>query len=233
MQPLEGKIPVVTGAGRGIGRAISMELAAHGATVFGVSRSSSSLEETRRLIGVEGAERFVPLALDATQEADVQHCFAVAEAKGSVDILISNVGGGAPSRLLDLSLVDWEAQMAVNARSMYLFAREAARVMVPRKRGDIVNLSSLAGKRPVAGFAAYTASKFAAVGFSEAIARELRKDGIRVLSICPGAVATEMRKQVAPNENPDTISQPHQLASLIVFFLTLGAGARDLSLDLF
>jgi NAD(P)-dependent dehydrogenase (short-subunit alcohol dehydrogenase family) len=116
---------------------------------------------------------------------------------------------------------------------MYLFAREAARVMVPRKRGDIVNLSSLAGKRPVAGFAAYTASKFAAVGFSEAIARELRKDGIRVLSICPGAVATEMRKQVAPNENPDTISQPHQLAALIVFFLTLGEGARDLSLDLF
>jgi 3-oxoacyl-[acyl-carrier protein] reductase len=233
MQSLEGKIAVVTGAGRGIGRAISVELAAHGATVFGVSRSSGSLEETRRLIGVEGAARFVPLVLDATQEADVQHCFAVAEAKGPVDILISNVGGGAPSPLRDLSLEDWEAQMAVNARSMYLFAREAARVMVPRKRGDIVNLSSLAGKRPVAGFAAYTASKFAAVGFSEAIARELRKDGIRVLSICPGAVATEMRKRVAPNENPNTISQPQQLASLIVFFLTLGEGARDLSLDLF
>ena len=233
MQSLEGKIAIVTGAGRGIGRAISMELAANGATVFGVSRSADSLEETRQLIEARGTAAFIPLALDATEEAAVQHCFAVAEAKGPVDILVCNAGGGAPSPLLDLSLADWEAQMAVNARSMYLFAREAARVMVPRKRGDIVNLSSLAGKKPVAGFAAYTASKFAAVGFSEAIARELRRDGIRVLSLCPGAVATDMRRQVAPGENPDTITQPRQLASLIVFFLTLGEGARDLSLDLF
>jgi 3-oxoacyl-[acyl-carrier protein] reductase len=233
MQSLDGKIAIVTGAGRGIGRAISTELAAHGATVFGAARSAGPLEETRQIIEADRRGTFVPIPLDATRENEVQHCFSAAEAQGPVDILVNNAGGGAPAALLDVSLADWEQQMAVNVRSMFLFTREAARVMLPRQRGDIVNLSSLAGKKPIPGYAAYTASKFAAVGFSEAIARELRKGGIRVLSICPGAVATDMRKQVARQENPELITQPGQIASLIAFFLTRGVGARDLSFDLF
>lgn len=233
MPLLDGRFAIVTGAGRGIGRAISVELAAHGATVFGVARNADALEEVRAAIASTGLGTFVPMPLDATSEAEVRNGFVVAEGYGPVEIVINNAGIGNPGALLEISLADWEQQMAVNARGVFLFTREAARVMIPRKRGDIVNLSSAAGKRAIPGFAAYTASKFAAVGFTEAIARELRKAGIRVISVCPGAVATDLRKAAVPNEDAAQITQPDQVASLIALLLTQGATMRDMSIDVF
>lgn len=233
MSLLDGKLAIVTGAGRGIGRAISAELAMHGATVLGVARSADALEEVRAAIANAGRGTFVPIPLDVTSEGQVRDAFALAEGYGPIDIVINNAGIGNPGALLDISLADWEEQMAVNARGMFLFTREAARVMVPRKRGDIINVSSAAGKRAVPGFAAYTASKFAAVGFTEAIARELRKAGIRVTSVCPGAVATDLRRAAAPEEDAARITQPDQIASLIALLLTAGLSMRDMAIDIF
>lgn len=233
MRSLDGKIAIVTGAGRGIGRAISIELAGQGAIVFGGARTLESLQETASFISGSGRGEFVPLQLDVSDEADVKRCFEVAGQRGPVQILVNNAGVGSPAPLLDISLADWEGQMAINARGMFLMTREAARVMCPRGSGDVINLSSLAGKRPVPGFSAYSASKFAAVGFTEAVARELRKSGVRVTSLCPGAVATDLRKAAAPNEDAAAITQPEQIAGLVSFLLTQGFGARDLIVDVF
>lgn len=233
MRSVEGKVAIVTGAGRGIGRAISAELAKNGAIVFGAARTLASLEETRDLITSGGRGAFIPVSMDVSDEADVERCLTLAEARGPVEILINNAGIGAPAKLLEISADDWDRQMEVNARGVFLMTREVARRMSPRGGGDIVNLSSLAGKRPAPGFSAYTASKFAAVGFTEAVARELRKTGVRVMSLCPGAVATDLRKAAAPDEDLRGVTQPEQVAQLIVFFLTNGAGARDLELEIF
>lgn len=231
MLELEHKVAIVTGAGSGIGRAIAQELARLGATVVGAGRRAQPLDETRELIAETGGGEFVAMVLDVSVEPDVVECLAKVERLGPVEIVVNNAGCGMAASLLETRTEDWDAQMAANARAMFLMMRETARVMVPRGRGDIINLSSLAGKHPIAGFSAYAASKFAAVGFTASIARELRRSGIRVTSLCPGAVATDFRKASFPEEDAAAITQPGQLAALIGFLLTSGAGMRELSLD--
>jgi 3-oxoacyl-[acyl-carrier protein] reductase len=230
---LAGKVAVISGAGGGIGRAISFELASLGATVFGASRSPGALSDTGALIRGAGYQTFIGIPTDVTMESQVCSLFAEVAKSGPLDILINNAGSGKPASLLDATVDDWDSQMAINARAVFLCTREAARQMLPRGSGDIINLSSMAGKRPAGGFSAYTASKHAAVGFTEAISRELRRANIRVCSLCPGAVATQMRRDVAPGEDPGTITQPEEVAALISFILTAGVGIRDFAMDIF
>jgi NAD(P)-dependent dehydrogenase (short-subunit alcohol dehydrogenase family) len=230
---LAGKVAIVTGAGDGIGRAVCLRLAMLGATVFGASRRQESLAQTSELLRTAGAKGFIGVPTDVTQEDQVCSLFAQVAKSGQLDILVNNAGAGMPAGLLDITLADWNAQMAVNARGVFLCTREAARQMLPHGSGDIINLSSLAGKHASAGFSAYVASKHAAVGFTEAISRELRRSNVRITSLCPGAVATEMRRKAAPNEDSAKITQPEQIATLIGFILTEGAGMRDMSLDIF
>ena len=230
---LAGKVAVVTGAGGGIGRAICLELASQGVIVFGASRSPSALADTGALIRSAGYEPFISVPTDVTLESQVCSLFSEVAKSGPLDILINNAGSGKPARLLDATVDDWDSQMAINARAVFLCTREAARRMLARGSGDIINLSSMAGKRPAAGFSAYTASKHAAVGFTEAISRELRGTNIRVCSLCPGAVATRMRRNVAPGEDSRTITQPEGIAALISFILVAGVGIRDIAMDIF
>jgi NAD(P)-dependent dehydrogenase (short-subunit alcohol dehydrogenase family) len=232
-EALQGKIAVVTGASGGVGRAICNELAAHGATVFGAARTSVGLAETGAMIQRAGHGKFVGVRTDVTVEADVCSLFARVAGTGPLDILVNNAGAGTPASLLDIEASDWDFHMAINARSVFLCTREAARYMVPRKSGDIIILSSMAGKRPIGGFSAYSASKHAAVGFAGAISREVRKANIRVCCLCPGAVATSMRAKIAPAENSADITQPEAIGALIACVLISGARMRDLSLDIF
>ena len=106
--------------------------------------------------------------------------------------------------------------------------------MIPRCAGRIVNLSSIAGRRPVAGIAAYAASKFAAVGLTEVLARELKRHGIRVYSLCPGAVDTELRRAAVPEEDRSRIMKPEDVAALVTFLVGGGGeGLRELELEIF
>lgn len=232
---LEGKVAIVTGAGRGIGRAIALSLAAQGTAVAACARTQAQLESLAQEVHAAGHGRCLPLVADVTSEEDVRRVVAQTESHlGAMDILVNNAGGGVIKPLADTETAEWLEALNVNATSVFLFSREVAKRMILRGAGRIVNISSIAGRRPVAGIAAYAASKFAAVGLTEVLARELKRHGIRVYSLCPGAVDTELRRAAVPEEDRSRIMKPEDVAALVTFLVGGGGeGLRELELEIF
>jgi NAD(P)-dependent dehydrogenase (short-subunit alcohol dehydrogenase family) len=230
-----GPVAIVTGAGRGIGRAVALRLAAAGWQVAACARTAAQLDSLAAEVAAAGSGRCLPLVADATREADVLAVVEAAERElGPLDALVNNAGGGVLGPLTETSADQWLQAMHVNATSTFLFAREAARRMLPRGRGRIVNVSSIAARRPAGGMAAYAASKYAALGLTEVMARELRRGGIRVYSLCPGAVDTELRRAAVPDEDRSRIMKPQEVAALVAFLLAgEGSGLRELELEIF
>jgi NAD(P)-dependent dehydrogenase (short-subunit alcohol dehydrogenase family) len=228
---LQGRVAVVTGAGRGIGHAIARRLAALGATVVVTARSEDQLLALQGSITAAGQGRCIAVPADATCESDVARVMARAQAEGELAVLVNNAGGGALGPLVETAAADWRQTLDLNATSMFLYSREAVRCMVARGGGSIVNISSIAACRPTAGMSAYAASKFAARGLTQVMARELKKHGIRVYSLCPGAVNTELRRAAMPGEDVGRLMQPEDIAEL-VGFLVAGPGARLRELEL-
>ena len=194
---LEGKVALVTGATRGIGRSIAEALLAAGARVAicssrpaGVSKAVAELE------GQHGAGRVAGQACDVARYEDVTALFRfVDQTFGDLDILINNAGIGFFRPVDEISPEDWRRLLDTNLSGPFYCTREAVSRMRRRKGGYIVNIGSLAGKNPLLGGTAYNASKFGLLGFSEAAMLDLRYDNIRVSSIMPGSVATEFGGQ--------------------------------------
>ena len=188
MALLSGKVAVVTGGNRGIGRGIAEALAREGASVALTARSLPNAEEAARAIG-QGTRGY---ACDVRAYESVQRLFAiVARDLGGCDILVNNAGIGVFSSVVDMDPDDWRAMIETNLNGPYYCCHEAIPQMRQRGGGYIFNISSLAGKNPVPQGAAYNASKFGLNGFSEALMMEVRYDGIRVSYLMPGSVATE------------------------------------------
>jgi NAD(P)-dependent dehydrogenase (short-subunit alcohol dehydrogenase family) len=185
---LDGKLAVVTGGNRGIGRAIGAALAAEGARLALCSRSREAAERAAGEIG-RGA---VGLACDVQDHGQVRDFFAeVAHRLGGVDVLVNNAGVGLFAPVAETSPADWRRVIGTNLDGVFYCCREVIPLMKRRGGGYIVNIASLAGKNAFPNGAAYNASKFGLVGFSEALFQELRYDGIRVSYVMPGSVATE------------------------------------------
>ena len=188
MSFLSGKVAVVTGGNRGIGRGIAEALAREGATVAVAARAASGAEQAAREIG-RGA---FGVACDVRAYEAVQRLFREVEKRaGGADILVNNAGIGIFGPLVDMDPDDWRAVIETNLNGVFYCCHEAIPQMRKRGGGYIFNISSLAGKNPIAGGAAYNASKFGLNGFSEALMMEVRYDGIRVSYLMPGSVATE------------------------------------------
>lgn len=191
---LSGRVAIVTGASRGIGQAIALRLAEAGAKVACVARSADKLAEVVAQIAEAGGEAEAWPADVADAEAAAKVIDGVAEKWGSVDILVNNAGITRDTLLPRMSDEDWDSVIATNLRSVFLFSRAAASVMMRAKHGRIINISSTSGLRGNQAQANYSASKAGVVGFTQTVARELasKRRKITVNAICPGFIATDM-----------------------------------------
>jgi 3-oxoacyl-[acyl-carrier protein] reductase len=192
-KPLQGGVAVVTGGSRGIGKAIAQRLAALGAAVGVCGRDEEKLMITSRELEAAGARVF-PHRADVTKEQEVCAFVDATEKRfGGITILVNNAGtgGGGFGAVQEKSEAEWDQVMNTNLKSVFFVSRAVIPGMIQRRGGDIINISSLAGKNTFAGGGIYCASKWGLQGLSGCMAEDLRAHGIRVSVICPGSVATD------------------------------------------
>jgi 3-oxoacyl-[acyl-carrier protein] reductase len=224
---------LVTGATQGIGRATAFALGRAGYRVGVCARTPQAVERLvaeLRAAGIEAAGRAGDVADPAQVDGVVRH---VADALGEIEVLVNNAGVLIARPIAELTLEDWDTTMAVNLRGLFLMTRAVLPPMRAGGRGDIVNVASLSGRNGFAGGSAYAASKHAVLGFSRSLMLELRKEGIRVITVCPGSVATGMlHDQPMLRPDPARILQPEDVAETIVQALRLPRRAMVSELDI-
>jgi NADP-dependent 3-hydroxy acid dehydrogenase YdfG len=188
---LEGKVALITGASAGIGQACARALAGESAQLVLTARRKERLDGLKKEAESLGTKA-VTVTGDAREEQTaIETVKAAVDAFGRIDILINNTGAGNYKKLMDTSAEDYDGLMDTNVRSTFLFTRHTVPVMLKQKSGTILMISSMAGVYGFGGEAVYCMTKFAQVGFAQALDRELRESGIKVGAICPGGVKTE------------------------------------------
>jgi short-subunit dehydrogenase len=213
---LTGKYAVVTGGTRGIGRAIAEALLDHGAAVAICGRSEDTVDAAVAELGARGTA--IGMRADVGDPGEVARLFRFVEERfPRVDVLVNNAGIGIFRSVADLSIEDWQATLNLNLSGVFYSCREALAGFRKQGSGYIINISSLAGKNPFAGGAAYNASKFGLNGFSEAMMLDHRNDGVRVTSIMPGSVATNFGK----GGGEDWKVMPEDIAEIVLSLLRM------------
>ncbi|MET3112877.1 3-oxoacyl-[acyl-carrier protein] reductase [Pedobacter sp. CG_S7] len=222
MESLQGKNALITGAGKGIGRALAIALAQEGVNVGLVARTAADLQIVAEELKAYQVKTVVATA-DVADIAAVNAAVAKVKAElGSIDILINNAGISSFGSFMELEPARWEQIVKVNLFGPYYVTRAVLPAMIESKMGDIVNISSTAGKSGNALTSAYSASKFALIGMSESLMQEVRKHNIRVTTLTPSTVATDMAKDLKLTDgNPDRVMQAEDFAELIVSQLKL------------
>lgn len=220
MNVLEGKSAIITGAGRGIGRAIAEAFARQGCNIAVLARSRDEIEETAALARSFGV-RAAALQCDVTQAASVDEAFTEAEsAFGNVDILVNNAGMARFKPFASLSLDDWNDTIASNLTSVFLCTQRVLPGMIARRAGRIINISSVSGLKPIAEQSAYCAAKHAVNGLTKTLALELHPYGIGVHAICPGGVVTRLAEEAMPERDKTGWMQPEDIAHAALFLAT-------------
>lgn len=222
MQSLKNKNALITGAGKGIGKAIALALAEEGTNVILLARTAADLEQTAAQAQAFGVKTLV-LTADIADINSVNQAVekAIAEFK-TIDILINNAGVGKFGKFLDLTPEEFENIIRVNLFGIYYATRAVLPNMIEQQSGDIINISSTAGLRGAALTSAYSASKFAVLGLTESLMQEVRKHNIRVTALTPSTVATDMALDLNLTDgNPEKVMQAEDVAELIVAQLKL------------
>lgn len=215
---LSGKVALITGGSRGIGKAVAAAYAREGAGVFICARNQPSIDQAVTEIRNRGGE-IHGLAGDVGKLEDVRRIVrGAADRYGVIDILVNNASLLGPRvAIADYPQSAWEEVIRVNLTGMFLMTQEVLRLMVPRRHGAIINISSGVGRIGRAQWGAYSVSKFGVEGFTQLLAEELKGLGIRVNAVNPGGTRTEMRAAAYPNEDPLTLPLPEAIVPVFVY----------------
>lgn len=223
---LTGKIAIVTGASQGIGRAITLRLAREGASLVIGDIDVEAAEKVAREVRDGGTEALV-MKLDVTKAEEVNKVIGeIVEKFGRIDILVNNAGISSMALVVDLKEKDWDANVNVNAKGVFLCSQAVARQMIKQKSGKIINNASLAAKRGAPFLGHYSASKFAVLGLTYTMALELASYGITVNAVCPGIVETGMIKREWKWEGDLRGMTPDQVREEVLSTIPLGRLAQ-------
>lgn len=221
IQDLNGASVLLTGASRGIGRAVALALGGQGARVGLVARTRDQLEAVAAAVRNARGEA-LPLCCDVSDPDAIEQAVGTcAKSFGRLDVLINNAGVFHEAAVADMALEDWEHTLRVNATAPFLFCRHALPIMSAQGHGTIVNVASTSGIKGYLYQSAYCASKHALMGFTRCLALEAKADNIRVHAICPGGVRTEFIADtyLAERLEGETMLEPENIADLVVFLL--------------
>jgi len=217
---LASKVAIVTGASRGIGRAISVALAQEAATVVLAARSIRKLQETADQVTEAGGKAEI-VVTELTEEESIKNLIKTTGEKfGRLDILINNAGVTHSAKLEQTTTENWERCMQVNARAPFILCREALGLLRKSEAGYIINIASVVGVKGYPLQSAYTSSKHALRGMTISLAEELKGSNIRVHLLCPGGVDTELVQKVRPDIKKDELMQPEEIAELVLYLVT-------------
>jgi NAD(P)-dependent dehydrogenase (short-subunit alcohol dehydrogenase family) len=216
---LEGKVAIVTGAGRGIGKAVSVSLAKAGCRVVLAARTREQIEAVQKEILSQGGDALA-IPTDLTADEDIQRLVEASQSKwGAADILINNAGWGKRAPVVGASLTDWDQTFRLNLRAPMVLAKALLPNMIAKREGAVISIGSVSGKTGEANGAAYSASKFGLIGFTQSLYEEVREHGIKVAVILPGFVDTPL---IPPNRQLDRskMIQADDIARTVLFVLT-------------
>jgi 3-oxoacyl-[acyl-carrier protein] reductase len=222
MTDLKNKNALITGAGKGIGKAIAIALAKEGVNVILISRTQTDVDQLSTEISSLGVKALA-LSADVSDITSINTAVEKALAEfTNIDILINNAGIAAFGKFLELEPAAWEKIIQVNLMGTYYTTRAVLPNMMERQTGDIINISSTAGLNGNALTSAYSASKFAVLGLTDSLMQEMRKHNIRVTALTPSTVATDLALDLNLTDgNPEKVMQPEDIAELIIAQLKL------------
>jgi 3-oxoacyl-[acyl-carrier protein] reductase len=232
METLQGKVAIVTGASRGIGRAIALELAKQGASiVVNYASSSGAADTVAAEINAAGGQA-IALKADVSKVDQVEALFnATIENFQRLDIIVNNAGITRDTLLLRMKPEDWQAVIDLNLTGVFLCTRAASKIMLKQRSGRIINIASVAGQMGNPGQANYSAAKAGVIGFTKTVAKELASRGITVNAVAPGFIATDMTSKLSNTEDIlkyiplGRYGQPEEIAGMVRFLAADPAAA--------
>jgi len=232
MRPLEGKLALVTGASRGIGHAIALELATQGATVVGTATSGSGAEQVSRML-VQGGFKGRGLVLDVTDEPQMEKVLDAAQAEfGRLYALVNNAGITRDNLLMRMKDTEWDEIMETNLKAVFRLCRLCMRELIRAREGRIINVVSVSGEMGNPGQTNYAAAKAGVIGFSKSLAREIASRSVTVNCVAPGFIDTDMtralpeaqRQAVVQHIPLGRLGQPGEVAAAVGFLASPLAG---------